>query len=201
MAWTKERVELLKKLWAEGLSCSLIADRMGGYLTRNAVIGKVSRLGLPGRDVKVRQSIGGKKGAKVMRKRHQEAKRVASGKPTTLVETVFRDDPFVPGEDLHIPVKERKTLLQLEDRDCRWPIGDPKEADFHFCGKAKVTGLPYCPFHVRRAFAPPKPARPPGTPANQLRLVADNDSGSGAGVGAKETEIATSGAVKAKETV
>lgn len=170
MAWTDERVELLKKLWAEGLSCSVIADRMGGYLTRNAVIGKVSRLGLPGRDVKVRQSIGGKKGAKVMRNRHQEAKRVASGKPPTLVETVFRADPFVPAEDLHIPVKERKTLLQLEDRDCRWPVGgDPRQGvEYQFCARPKVHGLSYCETHTRRAFQPPKPKH---TPQSQVHLV------------------------------
>jgi len=48
MAWNDERVELLKKLWADGLSASQIAGRLGG-VTRNAVIGKVHRLGLSGR--------------------------------------------------------------------------------------------------------------------------------------------------------
>ena len=48
MGWTEERVELLKKLWSDGLSASQIAGRLGG-ITRNAVIGKVHRLGLAGR--------------------------------------------------------------------------------------------------------------------------------------------------------
>ena len=44
MAWTEERVEMLKQLWTDGLSASQIARKMGG-VTRNAVIGKVHRLG------------------------------------------------------------------------------------------------------------------------------------------------------------
>ena len=55
--------------------------------------------------------------------------------------------------------KKPKVLADLEMNDCRWPIGDPQQADFHFCGKKKVTGLPYCEYHARRAFQPPQPRR------------------------------------------
>jgi GcrA cell cycle regulator len=51
---------------------------------------------------------------------------------------------------------KRKTLAALEQNDCRWPIGDPKEADFHFCGAAKLGGRPYCDLHWRMAFQPPR---------------------------------------------
>ena len=48
MAWTDDRVEILKKMWGEGKSASQIAKELGG-VTRNAVIGKVHRLGLSNR--------------------------------------------------------------------------------------------------------------------------------------------------------
>jgi GcrA cell cycle regulator len=54
---------------------------------------------------------------------------------------------------------ERKYIQTLTESCCRWPIGDPQQQDFHFCGKKKVMGLPYCEFHARRAFQPPQPRR------------------------------------------
>ena len=62
-------------------------------------------------------------------------------------------------EELIIPVAERKSIQTLVECSCRWPIGDPQMADFHFCGKNKVPGLPYCEFHARRAFQPPQTRR------------------------------------------
>jgi GcrA cell cycle regulator len=169
MAWNDERVELLKKLWAEGLSASQIAGRLGG-VTRNAVIGKVHRLGLSGRATTSRM--------KSLRPRARVAKRMAKapfrsvGNPAVRGLFQFDTDPFVPlVEELVIPINERKYIQTLNEQSCRWPIGDPQLADFHFCGKAKVNGLPYCEFHARRAFQPPQPKRrerevfEPGVPA------------------------------------
>jgi GcrA cell cycle regulator len=69
-------------------------------------------------------------------------------------------EPYVPpAEELEIPLNERKYIQTLTETCCRWPIGDPQQADFHFCGKSKVAGLPYCEFHARRAFQPPQPRR------------------------------------------
>jgi GcrA cell cycle regulator len=82
--------------------------------------------------------------------------------PQPTVRNLFQPDaePFVPSvEELVIPLKERRTIQTLSECSCRWPIGDPQHADFHFCGKNKVTGLPYCEFHARRAFQPPQPRR------------------------------------------
>ena len=62
-------------------------------------------------------------------------------------------------EEIVIPLAERKTIQTLVECSCRWPIGDPQMADFHFCGKNKVPGLPYCEFHARRAFQPPQARR------------------------------------------
>ena len=157
MAWNDERVELLKKLWAEGLSASQIAGRLGG-VTRNAVIGKVHRLGLSGRATTSRM--------KSMRPRPRVAKRIIKspfrtvGNPTVRGLFQIDADPFVPTvEELVIPANERKYIQTLTEQSCRWPIGDPQLAEFHFCGKSKVNGLPYCEFHARRAFQPPQPKR------------------------------------------
>jgi GcrA cell cycle regulator len=53
-----------------------------------------------------------------------------------------------------IPIAQRKTMSTLLPDDCRWPIGDPQVAGFHFCGKRKQDGHSYCEFHVRRASTP-----------------------------------------------
>ena len=63
----------------------------------------------------------------------------------------------LPDAELVIPANERKTVQTLTNNDCRWPIGDPQHADFHFCGKRKAVGFPYCEFHVRRGWQPSRP--------------------------------------------
>lgn len=163
MAWNDERVELLKKLWAEGLSASQIAGRLGG-VTRNAVIGKVHRLGLSGRATTSRM--------KIMRPRQRavpagggkraiaKPKFAQTGNPALRALYMPEAEPFVSSvEELEIPLAERKSIQTLTECSCRWPIGDPQMADFHFCGKNKVPGLPYCEFHARRAFQPPQARR------------------------------------------
>ena len=159
MAWTDERVELLKKLWSEGLSASQIAGRLGG-ITRNAVIGKVHRLGLSGRATTSRSS-GSRPRARIATARRIAKPRFASAGNLALRALYHPDaEPFVSQfEELDIPLAERKTLQMLTDCSCRWPIGDPQMADFHFCNRNKVPGLPYCEFHARRAFQPPQPRR------------------------------------------
>jgi GcrA cell cycle regulator len=159
MAWNDERVELLKKLWADGLSASQIAGRLGS-VTRNAVIGKVHRLGLSGRATTSRMK------SHRPRVRSQSAKRLMKPRFANVGNPAFRNlylsdtEPYVPpAEELVIPLKERKYIQTLTETSCRWPIGDPQQADFHFCGKNKITGLPYCEVHARRAFQPPQARR------------------------------------------
>lgn len=162
MGWNDERVEQLKKLWAEGLSASQIAGRLGG-VSRNAVIGKVHRLGLAGRATTSRM--------KSHRPRPRAmaaaaAKRIAKTRFATVGNPALRalytpdaEPFFAQGEELDIPLAERKSIQTLTECSCRWPIGDPQLPDFHFCGKQKVSGLPYCEFHARRAFQPPQARR------------------------------------------
>ena len=178
MAWTDDRVELLKKLWSEGLSASQIAGRIGG-VTRNAVIGKVHRLGLSGRATttrmkshRARPRMAQAAGAK-QRPQQQKPRFAQVGNPA--LRALYQPDaePFVPSqEELVIPLKERKTIQTLSECNCRWPIGDPQHADFHFCGKDKVAGLPYCEFHARRAFQPPQVRRREQSD-NRITAIAD----------------------------
>ncbi|MEZ5855728.1 MAG: GcrA family cell cycle regulator [Hyphomicrobiaceae bacterium] len=160
MSWNDERVELLKKLWAEGLSASQIAGRLGS-VTRNAVIGKVHRLGLSGRATTTRMKSHRPRVRVGAAKRPPAKPRFAQTGNTALRALYQADvEPYVPPvEEIEIPLHQRKSIQTLEECHCRWPIGDPQEADFHFCGKNKVAGLPYCEFHARRAFQPPQARR------------------------------------------
>lgn len=166
MVWNEERVAILKKLWAEGLSASQVAVRLRGT-TRNAVIAKIHRLGLAGRGSPLtrrkqnrsKRSNAGN-GQKLKAAMNQSV-RFGAAKPRPKSEALFRGlhieaEPFATAEELDIPLKERRQLMDLSDKDCRWPIGDPQMADFHFCNRNKVPGLPYCEFHARRAFQPPQ---------------------------------------------
>ena len=157
MAWTDERVETLKKLWGEGLSASQIAGRLGS-VTRNAVIGKVHRLGLSGRATTSRMKSHRPR-PRMASKRMAKTRFSATGNPA--FRALYQEtEAYVPAvEEIVIPLAERKTIQTLVECSCRWPIGDPQMADFHFCGKNKVPGLPYCEFHARRAFQPPQARR------------------------------------------
>ena len=168
MAWTDDRVDILKKLWAEGLSASQIANRLGG-VTRNAVIGKVHRLGLSGRTTTSR--------AKAPRPRRRTAPKTANtgsgsgggGYRTSgnlALKTYYDTDAVAetqlmpsPVEELIIPVEERASILTLKESMCRWPIGDPGDSDFHFCGRSSDQSTPYCEFHSRVAYQPPQSRR------------------------------------------
>ena len=130
--WTEERVELLKKLWAEGLSASQVAKQLGG-VTRNAVIGKAHRLKLSNRLSPIQQN-----------NKKPVAKPVEEKKPARKV----ANDISKP-RDIDI---KGISLAELKDKMCRWPIGDPKEPDFRFCGCQAVAGLPYCGEHAKVAY-------------------------------------------------
>ncbi len=155
MAWTDERVELLKKLWAEGLSASQIAGRLGG-VTRNAVIGKVHRLGLSGRATSSRSSSPRPRRTHVPRANRR--RRLCSGRAAmsrsslnTRRSSISRPQPL---QELVIPLHERASILTLKEAMCRWPIGDPGEPEFHFCGRKRCGTLPYCEHHARMAYQP-----------------------------------------------
>ena len=177
MSWTDERVEVLKKMWGEGQSASQIAKVLGG-VTRNAVIGKVHRLGLSNR-------IGGGGSTKAGAK-NRPAKPVPAA-PSAARPEAAQPAPLPPRKPV-IPLRrpiipagqplppqpsaneispealasvrevEKKAkrigLMELTERTCKWPIGDPATDDFWFCGLSVQTGKPYCEAHVSVAFQP-----------------------------------------------
>ncbi|MFM1814508.1 MAG: hypothetical protein RLZ98_1203 [Pseudomonadota bacterium] len=162
MTWTDERVELLKKLWSDGLSASQIAGRLGG-VTRNAVIGKVHRLGLSGRSQTTRQPSTRTRAHIRTVRRIQKPKYAPVGNQALRALLHPDAEPLGPQiEEIEIPIAERKSLQDLTESSCRWPIGDPQLEDFHFCNRSKVPGLPYCEHHARRAFQPPQQRRRTG---------------------------------------
>ena len=153
MSWTDERVEVLTRLWAEGHSASQIAAELGG-ITRNAVIGKVHRLGLSGRAKS--PSSAAPRPRKPRGSSHMlRVSRPAMRGNTALAHAYELDmEPQAELVDNVIPLGQRRSLLELTEETCRWPIGDPGTPDFFFCGGATITSLPYCAYHSRVAYQP-----------------------------------------------
>lgn len=150
MTWTEKRIELAHSHYRNGCSSGVIAKIMG--VTRNSVCGLVERLGwsdgsrapkicVPRRPAAPRPDI---LIAKIRGAANKRAKAEAVEAEITTPET-----------DLAIPAEQRKSLVELDARTCRWPVGHPLEPGFFFCGSptADMTvGRPYCPSHSRRAF-------------------------------------------------
>jgi GcrA cell cycle regulator len=200
MSWTDERVETLKRMWAEGQSASQIAKELGG-VTRNAVIGKVHRLGLsnrnddtaeaaaaaPAPEAKPAPAPAAAAAPKPAPEPAPEPKPAAAAaaapeaKPEPAPETTpavaasnFNRRPIVPaGQPLppqpsaneispealasvrEVEKRARKlSLMELTERTCKWPIGDPATDKFWFCGLPSAPGKPYCEAHVGVAFQP-----------------------------------------------
>ena len=160
MAWNDERVELLKKLWADGLSASQIAGRLGG-VTRNAVIGKVHRLGLSGRATSSRSSSPRPRRTQAPRQ-HRAPSLVFATRGNLALKPEYESEPEpLPAavQELVIPLHERASILTLKESMCHWPIGDPGEEEFHFCGRKAGNSMPYCEHHARMAYQPAQARR------------------------------------------
>jgi GcrA cell cycle regulator len=163
--WTDERVDRLKKLWSEGLSASQIAAQLGG-VSRNAVIGKVHRLNLPGR-----AKAGGATSARSQKRVAAPVQaRPANFAPRTITRTVARpagatmikedieietlEEIVVVRDNVVVPIFKRVPLIRLTERTCKWPLGDPLKDDFCFCGNDSPDNTPYCTYHQKLAYQP-----------------------------------------------
>lgn len=160
MNWTDERVELLKKLWADGLSASQIAGQLGG-ISRNAVIGKVHRLKLSSRGRATATQPRQKKtaSASVKTAGRTVTRTMTASIGATALQVQFDAEPVArhalrPIEDVVVPISRRLKLVELSERTCKWPNGDPLAEDFHFCGNDAGEAGPYCTYHSRIAFQP-----------------------------------------------
>lgn len=129
MVWTDERIEELKSLWADGLTTGEIGKRLG--VSKNAVVGKAHRLGLKGRPSPIKRA----------------------GTPATAAApgTPAKPAKPKPAEAKQPPAKIR-SVVDLSAHTCRWPIGDPREPGFHFCGAPSLPGKPYCAEHSAIAY-------------------------------------------------
>ena len=188
MAWSDERVAILKKMWLEGSSASEIAKELGN-ITRNAVIGKVHRLGMSNRDTNNLKSGSSTSNAKKSVRRgrppkvnKEEKKRGRPHKlkdPRNFPETLDVTEKSTTSSAKEIGLDENKTkvasdlseetlqnilkvemkskkisLMELTERTCKWPIGDPATDTFWFCGHESEPGKPYCKTHISIAFQP-----------------------------------------------
>ena len=154
MAWTEQMVEELRKMWKEGLTTGEIGKRLN--VSKNSIVGKVHRLGLSGRP------------SPIKKKEEDQVKTVAPEKPAKP-----EADP-VPAPARKKPETELKAspatapkaysashncgsvrLTELDNHTCRWPVGDPKDENFHFCGKKVRLGQTYCEEHSAQAYVKP----------------------------------------------
>lgn len=136
MAWTDEQVESLRQLWSEGLTANEIAKKLG--VTKNSIVGKVHRLCLPARPspIKTKGEV-------------SEADMIIDSPDENIVDT----QTDIPCQTKKEPkIVENIKLIDLDSHTCRWPIGDPRDEDFCFCGKKVRTGQTYCDEHAQMAY-------------------------------------------------
>jgi GcrA cell cycle regulator len=172
MNWTDERVEIMRKLWSEGLSASQIANQLGGT-SRNAVIGKLHRLKLSGRSGTTATPARRKKKAQALSVSKSVSlavsalRHVSTSIDADVLRAQFDVEPVVryhirPTENVVVPISQHLQLVELTQRTCKWPNGDPLSEDFNFCGNDAVEGrlgttntdIPYCKYHCRLAYQP-----------------------------------------------
>ena len=196
MAWTPDRVEALKKMWSDGHSASQIASDLGG-VTRNAVIGKIHRLGLSNRGTGIQKdknenlkqetaskstngSINETLNTNKTKKRSTKQKKASINLTQSIKETpkpvpknvnkpiIFTANQPLPPQPSTSEISEetlknvksiekkskKLSLMELTERTCKWPIGDPATDKFWFCGHIAEPGKPYCETHIEIAFQP-----------------------------------------------
>ena len=167
MSWTDERVEQLKLHWMEGKTASQIASLLGHGVSRNAVIGKVHRLGLAGRakspnsgGARPRRTAQSPNAHRAAAPRmSQAAPRLTRGATALAIapEALCEADPQV-FESVVVPMSLRVTIVELKESMCRWPLGDPTTSEFRYCGSPVASG-PYCAYHGGLAHQPAQERR------------------------------------------
>ncbi len=153
VGWTDDRVEQLKKLWEAGLSASQIAAELGS-ITRNAVIGKVHRLGLSGRAKSPSSAVPRQRKVRPAQHMMRINRPVSRGNTALAQAFEVEAEPDPIAYDNVVPMSQRLNLLELNESTCHWPVGDPSSPDFFFCGGKALNSLPYCAHHSRVAYQP-----------------------------------------------
>ena len=140
MSWTDEKVAKLKELWGKGNTASQIAEIIGG-ISRNAVIGKAHRLNLSAK-IKTRSATSNENFEKSIDNKNTKLKR---GRKSRFKSLIIEKD-FEP--------ENPKTLEELDENSCKWPIGHPNENNFYFCGRTSLKDFSYCKLHLLYAYQP-----------------------------------------------
>ena len=197
MAWTPDRVEILTTMWMEGKSASLIAKELGD-VTRNAVIGKVHRLGLSNRNLSQKNNVSKNKiSTQEIKIKGKKKDDLLNFEDKNKIKVDSSKNKFTPKSNLNFEIKnnqkfeekkkefyedivnldkdefssevneeflknvksiEKKSkklsLMELTEKHCKWPIGDPATEKFWFCGLSSEPGKPYCETHIELAFQP-----------------------------------------------
>ena len=144
--WTPEEIETLKAHHRANKSAADISKLLGTNRSRNAILGKIHRLGLAVKQTTPR--------SKDFRHRPDKTAKAKQAKQNPSLPAVVRSVPPKRIIPLVAPAAQKLTVLQLTDKTCRWPIGDPSHKDFHFCGHGPRSGSPYCEFHATQAVQP-----------------------------------------------
>ena len=160
MAWTDERVALLKKMWGDGKTAAEIAKELGEGVTRNAVIGKAHRLKLSGRASPIQSAKKTVKAASeqtnVKTKSSVKATAPAPKKPNPATSKPKAVSPAAQQSKKELEAIKNKgkrlPLSELTERMCRWPMGDPEDEDFGYCGCKSEVGMSYCEEHMQLAY-------------------------------------------------
>jgi GcrA cell cycle regulator len=166
MAWTDETVEQLKQHWIDGKSASQIASLLGNGVTRNAVIGKVHRLGLAGRAKTPGASVPRPRRVAPPPAHRMAPQRIASHAPRmvrgatalALAPETLTELEQPEFESVVVPMSLRVTIVELKESMCRWPLGDPATSEFRYCGSPTAAG-PYCTYHGGLAYQPAQERR------------------------------------------
>lgn len=161
MAWTDQMVEDLKRMWEEGLTTGEIGKRLG--VSKNSIVGKVHRLQLSGRPspIKKKDAPAGENTAPKPAKAEKPAPQINKTKeekaPAKEEEVVVEvSAPIsVPEPKIQVKPSGKTMLTDLDNHTCRWPIGDPKDENFHFCGRKVKIGQTYCEEHANIAYVKP----------------------------------------------
>lgn len=145
MIWTDEAVEELKRMWDRGMTTGQIAKALN--VTKNSIIGKVHRLCLTARPSPIKK-VPAKKAPAVKKESSKPVKESRKTSSTSLTKKEEKNttEPASFVEETNIP------LVKLDNHTCRWPLGDPRDDDFCFCGKKVKTGQTYCEEHSAVAY-------------------------------------------------
>ncbi len=167
MAWTDEMIAELKKLWQEGVTTGEIGKRLN--VSKNSIVGKVHRLGLSGRPspIKRKDPDATKTTAPKAEKKPASPKspkpkveKTPEPKPVKAKVEIVKEPevefiPIPPVEKTPSKAGQNVSLTDLDNHTCRWPIGDPKDENFHFCGNKVRIGQTYCDEHAAIAYVKP----------------------------------------------